>query len=109
MFPADDQELVDGARLPSALETILASHALLHAAEGDLYREALAEAAASSGLAVAGFPPKELYSEAAAQFGVTEAVMRELLARTGKAIGSPWRADHKEAALAALLALGANS
>lgn len=88
-----------------ALEKILGSHALLHAAEGDLYREALAEAASSCGLAVAGFPPKELYNDAAAQLGVTEGDVRELLARTGKAIGPPWKADHKEATLAALLAL----
>lgn len=93
------------ARLPDALEKILASHALLHAAEGDLYREALAEAAASCGLAVAGFPPKQLYGDAAAQLSVSETSVRDLVARTGKAIGSPWRADRKEATLAGLLAL----
>src|SRR5207302_7247441 len=66
------------AKLPDSLEKILSSHALLHAAEGDLYREALAEAAASNGLPVAGFPPKELYADAAAQLGTTEASLRDL-------------------------------
>lgn len=93
------------AKLPDALEKILSSHALLHAAEGDLYREALAEAAASSGFPVARFPPKEIYGDAAAQLGTSEATLRELLTRTGKTIGRPWTADHREAVLAALLAL----
>jgi hypothetical protein len=97
------------AQLPDALEKILSSHALLHAAEGDLYREALAEGAASCGLSVAGFPPKQLYADAAAQLGTTEATLREVLVRTGKALGSPWRVDHKDATLAALLALAAFS
>jgi hypothetical protein len=96
------------SQLPESLEKILASHALLHAAEGDLYREALAEAAAACGLPVAGFPPKELYGDAAVQLGIDEGAVRDLIARTGKAIGSPWRADHKEATLAAVLALGAS-
>ena len=94
------------AKLPDSLEKILSSHALLHAAEGDLFREALAEAAAGCGLAVAGFPPKEIYGDAAAQLGTSEAALRDLLTRTGKAIGRPWTADHREAVLAALLALG---
>jgi hypothetical protein len=93
------------ATLPDTLEKILSSHARLHAAEGDLYREALAEAAASCGLAVAGFPPKRLYGDAAAHLGATETSLRNLLTRTGKALGAPWRIDHKEATLAALLAL----
>jgi len=97
------------AQLPDALEKILASHALLHAAEGDLYREALAEGAAACGLSVAGFPPKQLYADAAAQLGTTEAKLRDVLTRTGKALGSPWRIDHKDATLAALLALAAFS
>jgi hypothetical protein len=97
------------ATLPDALEKILSSHALLHAAEGDLYREALAEGAASCGLSVAGFPPKQLYLDAAAELGTTEAKLRDALTRTGKALGSPWRVDHKDATLAALLALAAFS
>jgi hypothetical protein len=97
------------AQLPDSLEKILSSHARLHAAEGDLYREALAEAAAACKLAVAGFPPKQLYSDAAAQLGVTEVSLRDLLSRTGKALGSPWQIDHREATLAALLASAAFS
>ena len=93
------------AKLPDSLDKILSSHAQLHAAEGDLFREALAEAAASCGLSVAGFPPKQLYADAAEALGSSEATLRDLLTRTGKALGSPWRADHKDATLAALLAL----
>jgi len=97
------------ATLPASLDKILASHAQLHAAEGDLYREALAEAAAACKLPVAGFPPKQLYADAAAALGTTEAKLRDLLTRTGKELGSPWRVDHKDATLAALLAAAAFS
>ena len=60
-------------------------------------------------MSVAGFPPKQLYADTAAQLGTSEAKLRDVLTRTGKALGSPWRVDHKDATLAALLALAAFS
>ena len=85
--------IVGGARnLPSQLERILVSHALLHAAEGDLYEQALAEGAARTELPVHFLALKSI-----------EIV--DALDQAGKALGPPWQKDHKLAAAAALTAL----
>jgi len=76
-------------RLPS-LATILASHPLLHAAEGQLFRVAIADAARDCGLMVMALPEKEL---------------RRHLPAAVKPLGPPWREDEKLATAAALLAL----
>ena len=76
-------------------EQVLASHPLLHAAEGELYRAVLAEAADAAGLAVHVAPPKSVAVDDHAP----------LLAELGRAAGPPWRADHKLAVAAALAAL----
>jgi hypothetical protein len=78
-----------------APERVLASHMLLHAAEGELYRSVLVEAADAAGLAVHVVPPPSIAVEPHAA----------LLAAMGKAAGPPWRADHKLAVVAALAAL----
>jgi hypothetical protein len=76
-------------RLPS-LATILASHPLLHAAEGQLFRAAVADAARDCGLKVMALPEKEL---------------RRHPPTAVKPLGPPWREDEKLATAAALLAL----
>jgi hypothetical protein len=72
------------------LEKILTSHPLLHAAEGLLFRTAIADAAAECGLTVAVVPEQELMSRVSA------------LARPP---GVPWRQDEKIATVAARIAL----
>ncbi len=89
------------AVLPS-LATVLASHALIHAAEGMLFRAALSEAAARSGLAVARHPPGEAAAAAVAALGTTPAGLDRLLRDWGRDLGPPWRKEHREAAAAAL-------
>jgi hypothetical protein len=79
------------------LASILRSHMLLHAAEGDMSREALSEAATSNGLAVHYMSPK----------GTRDPALVEVVVSLGRDAGPPWRKDHKEASLGALLALGA--
>ena len=81
-----------GKPLPE-LDAIVKVHALWHAAEGELYRDALDAACAELGVAVIGVPQPELAAPAAA------------LAALGKAAGKPWTVEQKEAAMAALLAL----
>lgn len=79
--------LGSGRPLPP-LEKILASHPLLHTAEGELFREALRAASRECGLPL------------------TEVKERDLpLTAIGKPIGPPWRQDEKLAAVAAWLAL----
>jgi hypothetical protein len=79
-------------RIPTSLDQILASHALLHAAEGHLFERAVIEAAGDAGLGVHVVEPSSI--------NVLPAV--EAL---GRAIGPPWQKDHKWATTAALIAL----
>jgi hypothetical protein len=58
--------LGSGRSLP-ALEAILASHALLHTAEGEFYRQALVEAGEHCGLPVVGLKEREAYERGAEQ------------------------------------------
>jgi hypothetical protein len=80
--------------VPNELDRVLASHALLHAAEGALYELAVHDAAAAAGLPVVVVDPRTL--------SPSDEV--EVL---GRRIGSPWQKDHKLAAMAALVALEA--
>jgi hypothetical protein len=92
-------------RLPTELSRILASHALLHASERDLYEQAVIEGAARAGLAVTTVPATgKLFDHASAVLGVD---LGPSLAALGKSIGPPWQKDHKEATAAALVALDA--
>jgi hypothetical protein len=78
--------------IPDDFERILAAHALLHAAEGALYEEALVDAAGRAGIEA---------------MLVEEATLRipTALDAVRKTLGSPWQKDHKLAAAAALVAL----
>jgi hypothetical protein len=73
------------------LERILTSHPLLHAAQGQMSREALSRAAEAEGLPVIHVAPERAASEA-----VVGAV-----ARIGRIAGPPWAADQRRAAAAA--------
>jgi hypothetical protein len=95
-------------RVPSSLPAILASHPLLHAAEGELYRRALAEAATSCDLPVHGVEQRSLYDRAENELGASAADLRRRLLELGRSVGPPWRLDHKDAALVAWLALFAS-
>ena len=94
---------VGTTRVPQELATILGSHPLLHAAEGELYREALADAAEAAGLPVVRFVGRNVLVDAAAAL---ERPIADTLAELGRGLGPPWAKDQKEAAAAALLALG---
>ncbi|MYD88421.1 MAG: hypothetical protein F4Y14_21030 [Acidobacteria bacterium] len=94
-------------RLPDSLEEVLRSRPLTYAADGMLYRESLAEAAAGIGMEVRRYPrrtdPTVLAAEA---MGVGVAEVASIIARFGREAGTPWRKDHKVAAAAALSVLG---
>jgi hypothetical protein len=91
--------------VPGTLERILSSHQLMHAAEGDLYRSALHDAAATLGLRVVDFPPSDLPIAAATTLGLTPQLIDDELATLGKRLGPPWQRDQKDATLAAWTAL----
>ena len=81
--------------VPESVSAILASHALMHAAEGQLYRDALLDAAAAVGQRGIGLPRKQAVNRLE---GDLAAVIRAL----GAVAGPPWRKEHKLAAVAAL-------
>lgn len=96
--------LGSGRTLPR-LEAILASHALIHTAEGGFFRNALIEAAEHCGLTIAGVKERELMDHAAMQFRRPAQEIGRRITEIGKAIGPPWTQDQKYAALAAWMAL----
>jgi hypothetical protein len=91
--------------IPTDTERILNAHALLHAAEGELYRDVLSEAAAAADLRVVRFLNKEVRSEAAASLAMALEDLERILAVIGKTVGPPWTKDEKDATAAAILAL----
>jgi hypothetical protein len=97
--------LASGRPLPD-LAKILASHALIHAAEGEFFREVIRRACASLGLSVTGLRERDLEQCARTAFGSTASRMRQRIDAIGRSLGPPWTADQKAATLAALIVLG---
>ena len=92
-----------GRPLPDTVTEVLASHAAMHAAEGELYRTAWAASAQAMGVAVARHRRPRKGAGPARPDPATAAAVEAL----GHAAGRPWRAEHREAAIAALAALDA--
>jgi hypothetical protein len=87
------------------LSKTLKSHAMIHAAEGDLFRQVLVRGAEDCGLAVTGVGEKELFDQASKRLRLDAPAVHAHLADIGKAVGRPWRQDEKYATLAGWLAL----
>ncbi len=98
--------LASGRPLPE-LASILASHALIHTADGELYREALVHAAQRHGLRVTKIRERDLLDQSAAALGMQAAVIQRRVHELGKPLGPPWRRDEKLATLAGWLSLAA--
>src|SRR5215467_3518144 len=95
--------LASGRPLP-ALPNILASHALVHAAEGEFFRKAIKEACESCHIPITCIRERDLDEQADATFRKPAARVRQDLSNLGKTVGSPWTQDEKTAALAGLIA-----
>jgi len=85
------------------------SHSGLHAAEGELYRYTLLEAAAKAALDVSIFVEADLPVMAETALGLSAADLTSQLKRMGAEIGPPWTQREKSAALAAWIALAGGS
>jgi hypothetical protein len=96
--------LASGRPLPP-LSQILASHALIHAAEGEFFREAFSKACVDLDVAVSGFRERDLDECVQTTFGKAAARMRQEVSTLGRSLGPPWTTDQKTAALAALIVL----
>lgn len=94
----------DGKALPP-LASILRSHALVHAAEGEFYRRILLRASEACRIPALPIPAKEIEARPAGALRIAPARLPARLAALGKASGRPWARDQKESALAAWIAL----
>ncbi|HKX00790.1 MAG TPA: hypothetical protein VJN43_23815 [Bryobacteraceae bacterium] len=96
--------LASGRPLPD-LKSTLASHPLIHTAEGELFRNALMRASEASGLQVTRFKEREVFDRAAAALHLSSTEITRRLGELGRAMGPPWRLDEKLATVAAWIAL----
>jgi hypothetical protein len=100
--------LASGRPLP-ALEKILVSHALIHTADGELFREAILHASARCGLRDFRIKDKELLARTGEVFRAKPNELMRRVTELGRSFGAPWSQDEKFATLAAWLALDSKS
>ena len=96
--------LASGRPLPDLAAT-LRSHALIHTAEGEFFREVLVRACEHCSLQVTKIKEREIWDRATRVFGLPSADLQERIAGLGRSLGPPWRQDEKLASLAAWIAL----
>jgi hypothetical protein len=96
--------LASGRPLPD-LPDILASHALIHTADGELFRAALLHACARCGLLSKAAKERELPDEASRALRLAPGTLSRRIAALGRPLGAPWSQDEKLASLSAWLAL----
>jgi hypothetical protein len=96
--------LASGRALPE-LDKILASHALIHTADGELFREALLHASTRCGLRDFRIRERELLDRAAQALRLKSAALMRRATELGRPFGAPWSQDEKFATLGAWLAL----
>jgi hypothetical protein len=95
--------LASGRPLPE-LEKILASHALIHTADGELFRECLLHAGQRSGVEIISLRERELLEQASKVLRVPRPRLLRRVTELGRSLGSPWTQDEKFATLAAWVA-----
>lgn len=95
--------LASGKPLPE-LEKILASHALIHTADGVLFRDCLSYAGERCGLEVLSTRERELLEQASKALRVPGPRLLRQVTELGRSFGSPWTQDEKFATLAAWVA-----
>jgi hypothetical protein len=93
-----------GRPLPDLAAT-LRSHALIHTAEGEFFREVLVQASEHCLLPVTRIKEREVWDRAAAALGLGLPDVQKLISDLGRALGPPWRQDEKLAALAGWISL----
>ena len=97
--------LASSGRVGTTLGATLASHALIHTADGNHFRDALGHAAERLGLIVTRIPQRALAERAGVALEASPDEISATLAALGRGLGAPWGADQKSAALLAWLLL----
>lgn len=89
------------------LEDTLASHAKIHTADGEHFRDALSFASRRCKLELVRIPEREIWAHAVKGARLSAEDLQGIVAGCKKAVGAPWTADEKLATAAALAALAA--
>jgi hypothetical protein len=89
------------ARTPPSLADIVKSHTAIHAAEGDFYRDVVAQACGGLGLDVSRLGERDLLLEASRSLKVHAITLESRLKMMGHILGPPWSEDQRLATLAA--------
>lgn len=98
--------IVTGSGRPiPTVEAALASHPLLHTAEGELFRNAIICAAERNHLPVYAVREKIALAGGAKKLNLSVGRLQSRLSELGRSIGPPWGQDQKLATLVAWLAL----
>ncbi len=101
--------LESAGRKGDSLEAILRSHALIHTADGEHFRRALAAAATRRRMTAARVRSRDLESEASTVIRKAPQALHQRIVQLGRGVGPPWGADQKGAALLAWLLLAKHS
>lgn len=97
--------LLSSARPLPDLDEILSSHALIHTAEGEFFRQAFRHAFESLELPITGIRERDLDDRAKQTFGKLASQVRKNIDGMRRILGPPWTQDEKMAALAASIVL----
>ena len=101
--------LLGSGRSLTSLAATLASHALIHTAEGELFRDALARASEWCGIPVVGVRDREVYERGADELRIKMDKLKQHLYEMGRTVGPPWTQDQKRAAVVAWLVLASSA
>jgi hypothetical protein len=93
-----------GRALPD-LAAILRSHALIHTAEGEFFREVLVHASEHCSLPVTKIKERDIWERGTLVLRRPSADLQRLIDGLGKSLGPPWRQDEKLASMSAWIAL----
>lgn len=99
--------LASGRPLPM-LPEILASHPLIHTAEGEFFRTMFWRACEHLDVPVTGIRERDLDECARVVFGEASTQVWRRISELKNSLGSPWTQDQKKASLAASMALAAS-
>lgn len=96
--------LASGRALPE-LGKILASHAMIHTADGELFRDSIRHSCERVKLPLNAIKERELLATASKRLNKRPQFLNRHVAALGKSLGPPWTQDEKFATLAAWLVL----
>ncbi len=97
--------LLSSWRPDPTIEKILASHAMIHAAEGKFFRKSFGEACLALRIPIVGMLERDLEERAMSRLGKDTQRLKVRINGLGKTLGPPWTSDQKTATLAAMIAL----